>query len=108
MGDIRRARRPSGVSAAIERIGAQLDEGSLRNELMVAALVLSSITVVMGLTADGFGWMAGYCLAGIVGFTGVFVVMRGDRPRQQWLVPLGIAVLEILLLIVYGRMSGSL
>lgn len=108
MGDTRRARRPSGVSAAIERAGALLDEGLLRNELMVAALVLSSVTVVMGLTADGFGWTAGYCIAGIGGLTAPFVVPRKDRPRQQWLVPAGISVLEILLLIVYGRMSGSL
>ncbi|GGL28121.1 hypothetical protein [Nocardia jinanensis] len=108
MGDLRRARRSGGAGAAIERIGALLDGGSLRNELVVAALVLSSITVVLGLTSDGFGWKAGYCLAGILGVTASFVVLRRDRPRQQWAALIGIAVLNVLLLVVYGRMSGSL
>ncbi|MGW5386103.1 hypothetical protein [Nocardia sp. NPDC003963] len=108
MGDIRRARRSGGVGAVIERVGASLDEGSLRNELTVAALVLSSFTVVLGLTSDGFGWTAGYCAAGLLGVTGALVVMRKDRPRQQWLVPAVISLLDVALLIVYGRMSGSL
>ncbi|MET8798497.1 hypothetical protein ABZV91_18955 [Nocardia sp. NPDC004568] len=107
MGDIRRARRSGGVGAAIERAVALLDEGWLRNELMVAALVLSSIIAVMGLSSDGLGWKLGYCAAGLLGVTGSFVVMRRDRPRQ-WLALLAISALDVLLLIVYGRMSGSL
>ncbi|MGW1739849.1 hypothetical protein ACWCPQ_13675 [Nocardia sp. NPDC001965] len=108
MGDIHRARRPGGVGAVIERLGASLDEGLLRNELTVAALVLSSVTVVMGLTANGFGWTAGYCVAGSLGFAASFRAMRTDRPRRQWLALLGICVVNLLLLVVYGRMSGSL
>ncbi|MEU1954635.1 hypothetical protein ACH474_31660 [Nocardia rhamnosiphila] len=107
MGDTRRARRSGGVGAAIERAVAQLDEGFLRNELMVAALVLSSIIAVMGLSSDGLGWKLGYCAAGLLGVTASFVVMRRDRPRQ-WLVLSAISALAVLLLIVYGRMSGSL
>ncbi|MEU4430608.1 hypothetical protein AB0F65_07995 [Nocardia rhamnosiphila] len=107
MGDTRRARRSGGVGAAIERAVAQLDEGFLRNELMVAALVLSSIIAVMGLSSDGLGWKLGYCAAGLLGVTASFVVMRRDRPRQ-WLVLSAVSALAVLLLIVYGRMSGSL
>ncbi|MCX0270655.1 hypothetical protein NLM24_08040 [Nocardia zapadnayensis] len=107
MGDTRRARRSGGVGAAIERAVAQLDEGFLRNELMIAALVLSSIIAVMGLSSDGLGWKLGYCAAGLLGVTASFVVMRRDRPRP-WLVLPAISALAVLLLIVYGRMSGSL
>lgn len=108
MGDIHRARRPGSIGAVIERVGASLDEGLLRNELTVAALVLSSVTVVMGLTADGFGWIAGYCVAGGLGFAAALRAVRTDRPRHQWLALLGICLLNLLLLVVYGRMSGSL
>ncbi|MGW6331414.1 hypothetical protein [Nocardia rhamnosiphila] len=107
MGDTRRVRRSGGRSAAIERTVAQLDEGLLRNELMIAALVLSSIIAVMGLSSEGLGWKLGYCAAGLLGVTASFVVMRRHRPRQ-WLVLLAISALAVLLLIVYGRMSGSL
>lgn len=107
MGDIRRARRSGGAGAVIDRIGALLDEGMLRNELVVAALVLSSFTGVLGLTSEGFGWKAGYCVAGALGVTASFAVMRRVRSRQ-WLALLGISVLNVILLVVYGRMSGSL
>lgn len=107
MGDIRRARRSGGAGAVFERLGALLDEGMLRNELMVAALVLSSFTGVLGLTSDGFGWKAGYCVAATLGVTASFVVIRKTRSRQ-WLALLGISVLNVILLVVYGRMSGSL
>lgn len=107
MGYTRRARRSGGMSAAIERAVALLDEGLLRNELMVAALVLSSIIAVMGLSSEGLGWKLGYCAAGLLGVTTSFVVMRRDWPRQ-WLALLAISALGVLLLIVYGRMSGSL
>ncbi|MEV3962518.1 hypothetical protein AB0M34_16725 [Nocardia sp. NPDC050193] len=107
MGDIHRARRSGGAGAAIDRIAALLDEGMLRNELVVAALVLSSFTGVLGLTSEGFGWKAGYCVAGALGVTASFVVMRKFRARQ-WLALLGISVFNVILLIVYGRMSGSL
>ncbi|MGW0005331.1 hypothetical protein [Nocardia grenadensis] len=107
MGDTRRARRSGGAGAAIERLGALLDQGTLRNELMVAALVLSSFTGVLGLTSDGFGWKAGYCVAGALGVTASFVVVRKVRMRQ-WLALLCLSVLNVILLVVYGRMSGSL
>lgn len=107
MGDTPRARRSGGMGAAIERAVAQLDQGFLRNELMVAALVLSSIIAVMGLSSDGLGWKFGYCVAGLLGVTATFVVMRRDWPRQ-WLALLAISALDVLLLIVYGRMSVSI
>ncbi|WP_157106065.1 hypothetical protein [Nocardia sienata] len=107
MGDTRRARRSGGVGAAIERAVALLDEGLLRNELMVAALVLSSVNAVMGLSSDGLGWKLGYCAAGFLGVTASLLVMRNDRLRQ-WPALLAISVLDVVLLIVYGRMSGSL
>lgn len=107
MGDTRRARRSGGVRAALERAVALLDEGKLCNELMIAALVLSSFIAVMGLSSDGLGWKLGYCAVGLLGVTASFVVMRKDWPRH-WLVLLAISALDVLLLIVYGRVSGSL
>ncbi|NUP28986.1 MAG: hypothetical protein HOQ44_20255, partial [Nocardia sp.] len=45
---------------------------------------------------------------GGLGFAAALRAVRTDRPRHQWLALLGICLLNLLLLVVYGRMSGSL
>lgn len=106
MGDIRRVRRPGATGTVFTRIGGRLAEGLLRSELLVAAVVLSSFTLVMGLTSDSAAWKAGYCVAGVSGIAASFVVMRREE-RWQWLASAGIAVGNVILLAVYGRLSGD-
>lgn len=88
-------------------LGARLSDGWLRHELLVASIVLSLFTLVMGLTSEHMGWRIGYCAAGTAGVTASVLVMRRDGPRQ-WVASIGIAVANVILLIVYGRMSGDL
>lgn len=101
------ARRSEQVVAAVAAWGTRLSGGWLRHELLVAAVVLSLFTLMMGLISEHAGWQIGYCVAGTAGITGSVLVMRSDSPRQ-WMASVGIALLNVLLLIVYGRMSGDL
>ncbi|WP_328389037.1 hypothetical protein [Nocardia sp. NBC_00416] len=106
MGYTRRSRRPGAAAVAVDRLGTLLAEGLLRNEFLVAAVVLSSITAVLGLTSDGVVWKVLYCAAGFAGIAATFVVMRKNWPLQ-WLASVGISVGNLILLVVYGRMSGN-
>ncbi|NKY56444.1 hypothetical protein [Nocardia flavorosea] len=107
MADTRRSRHTERAVAAITTLGARLSDGWLRHELLVASIVLSLFTLVMGLTSEHLGWRIGYCAAGTVGATASVLVLRRDGPRQ-WMASVGIAVSNVILLIVYGRMSGDL
>ncbi|MGW0178314.1 hypothetical protein [Nocardia sp. NPDC003345] len=106
MGDTSRSRRPRGAVAAINRFGAMLDEGLLRTELLVTAVVFSLVTVVMGLTADSTVWALAYCAAGGMSAAAALRVTRRDWPRQ-WLALAGIVLFNVILLFVYGRLSGG-
>lgn len=107
MADTRRSRHTDRAIAAIMTLAARLSEGWLRHELLVASIVLSLFTLVMGLTSEHMGWRLGYCAAGTAGVTASVLVLRREGPRQ-WMVSIGIAVSNVILLIVYGRMSGDL
>ncbi|WP_459548321.1 hypothetical protein [Nocardia sp. X0981] len=106
MGDTRRVRRPGATGTVFTRIGGRLSEGLLRSELLVAAVVLSSFTLVIGLTSDSAAWKVGYCVAGGSGIAASFAVMRREQ-RWQWLESVGIAVGNVVLLAIYGRLSGD-
>ncbi|WP_157228683.1 hypothetical protein [Nocardia brevicatena] len=106
MGDKRDSRGPGRAAPGAMRFGALLAEGLLRRELLIGAVLLSSFTIVIGLTATGVGWKTGYCVAGGLGIAGAFVMMRGTWTLQWW-GSLGICVLNIILLIVYGRLTGD-
>ncbi|WP_280398275.1 hypothetical protein [Nocardia carnea] len=101
------SRRSDRVVAAVAAVGTRLSGGWLRHELLVASVVLSLFTLMMGLISEHAGWRIGYCLAGAAGVTASVLVMRRDGPRQ-WLASIAIALVNVLLLIVYGRMSGDL
>ncbi|OQS13957.1 hypothetical protein B0T36_17790 [Nocardia donostiensis] len=107
MGGTRRSRSLGKIAVVITRIGALLAEGLLRRELLVGAVLLSSFTVVMGLTSDGAAWKAGYCAAGGLGIAASFVVMRREW-RWQWLGSVGICLFNVILLVVHGRLSGQI
>lgn len=107
MADTGRSRRTDRVVAAVDTLGTRLSEGWLRHELVVASLVLSLFTLVMGLTSEHPGWQIGYCAAGTAAGTASVLVLRNAGPRQ-WVASIGIALVNVLLLIVYGRMSGDL
>lgn len=107
MTDRRRSRYAGRLVASVNTVGARLSDGWLRHELAVAAIVLSLSTLMMGLTSEHAGWQIGYCAAGAAGVTASVRALRGEGPRQ-WVAPVGIALLNVILLIVYGRMSGDL
>ncbi|WP_280460700.1 hypothetical protein [Nocardia carnea] len=107
MADTRRSRHTDRVFAAVSALGARLSGGWLRHELLVASIVLSLFTLVMGLTSEHVGWRIGYCAAGTAGVTASVLVLRREGPRQ-WVASLGIAMSNVILLVVYGRMSGDL
>ncbi|WP_280421000.1 hypothetical protein [Nocardia carnea] len=107
MADTRRSRRTDRVVAAVITLGTRLSEGWLRHELAVASIVLSLFTLVMGLISEHAGWQIGYCAAGAAGVTASVLVLRRDGSRQ-WVASIAIAVLNVILLTVYGRMSGGL
>ncbi|MEU4314505.1 hypothetical protein [Nocardia sp. NPDC024068] len=91
----------------ITRFTVRLDEGLLGTELLVTAVVFSLFTVVMGLTADGVAWALGYCGAGGAGAAAALRVTRTDW-RRQWPALAGIALFNVILLFVYGRLSGGI
>lgn len=107
MADTRRSRYTGRVVTAVTAWGTRLSEGWLRHELVVASIVLSLFTLAMGLTSEQAGWRIGYCAAGAAGVTASVLVLRREGPRQ-WVASTGTALLNVLLLIVYGRMSGDL
>lgn len=106
MGDTRDSRKPGRIATATARLGALLAEGLLRRELLIGAVLLSSFTTVVGLTATDTAWRTGYCVAGGLGIAASFVVMR-RKWTLQWVGSLGICVLNIILLVVYGRLTGD-
>ncbi|MFG1793129.1 hypothetical protein [Nocardia sp. NPDC049149] len=87
------------------KIGVLLAEGLLRRELMVGAILLSTFTIVVALNSTEAGWKIGYCVAGAVGIIGAFVAMRTNW-RLQWLGSVGIIVVNMILLVVHGRITG--
>ncbi|MEV6555645.1 hypothetical protein AB0M22_08010 [Nocardia sp. NPDC051756] len=92
---------------ATAQIGALLAEGLLRREFLVGAVLLSTFTVVMGLTSDSTAWKASYCVAGALGIVASFIVMRRNWPLQ-WLGSISIVLINVILLVVHGRLSGDL
>lgn len=107
MADTRRSRLTDRVVAGTTAVGVRLSEGWLRPELLVASLVLSLTTLALGLLSGHIGWQIGYCVAGAAGVSVSVLVMRRENPRQ-WRASIAIVLVNVLLLIVYGRMSGDL
>ncbi|MEU4314471.1 hypothetical protein [Nocardia sp. NPDC024068] len=106
MGDERKPRNPARIAGTAARLGGLLAEGLLRRELLIGAVLLSTFTIVIGLTASSTSWKIGYCLAGGVGIVASFVTMRKEW-TLQWLGSLCICVLNIALLVAYGRLTGD-
>ncbi|MGW0178289.1 hypothetical protein [Nocardia sp. NPDC003345] len=103
MGDQRKAK---GSAGAVARFGALLAEGLLRRELLIGAVLLSTFTIVIGLTATSPSWKIGYCVAGGIGIAASFVTMRKEW-ALQWLGSVVICLLNIVLLVAYGRLTGD-
>lgn len=106
MGDARRSQDSGGRASGVAKLGALLAEGLLRREFMVGAVLLSSLTIVVGLGSESLGWQVGYSVAGGAGIVASFVGMRREWPLQ-WLFSIGILVFDVLLLVVHGRIFGQ-
>ncbi|MEU1984338.1 hypothetical protein [Nocardia sp. NPDC019395] len=102
MGGARRSRDSGGTGSGAAKLGALLAEGLLRRELMVGAVLFSSLTIVVGLSSESLAWQIGYCVAGGSGIVASFVGMR-RKWQLQWLFSIGVLAFNGILLVVHGR-----